>query len=344
MSPKSPSKDLTQAIKGLALQSGAALVGIASIDRFDPQPPYYDKAPRGHDPRDYVPNAKSVISFAQPVLNAVMDAPAALADVDMEMIPPDIKHPYLEMLYQLVGHRVQDYMLEQIGQVVGQMIQIEGFETMIFPTTGLHPNMPPTGIGVNETRLSDQQIWQGPSKKWADKYSPFRYTFGPVSHRHAATRAGLGEFGYNNIVLTREFGPRQRFNTIITEAELVPDPLISEPICLRDNCRLCLKACIMEAITLRDDPSFSDYRLVDKVNKDVIFVDTPAKTDPVTCNSRRTRIPDSPIRGDCARVCPLPVTRTHLPVRLKAMMEEWVAERGVSLGAAGGVAEGTFRG
>jgi epoxyqueuosine reductase QueG len=344
MSANGPSRDLTQAIKELARQSGAALVGIAPIERFDPQPPYYDKAPRGHDPRDFVPNAKSVISYAQPVLNAVMDAPAVLADMDIEMIPPDIKYPYLELLYGTVGHRLQDYMLEQIGQLVGQMVQMEGFETMIFPTTGLHPHQAPTGHGASEEHLSDQQIWQGPNKKWSDKYSPFRYTFGPLSHRHAATRAGLGEFGYNNIVVTREFGPRQRFNTIVTEAELVPDPLISEPICLRDNCRLCMKACIVEAITLRDDRSFSDYRLVDKVDKDVIFIDTPAKTDPVSCNQRRARIPNSPVRGDCARICPLPVTRTHLPVRLKAMVEEWIAERGMRLGEEGDVAKGEFRG
>jgi len=344
MSSRTPSVDLTQAVKDLAIERGAALVGIASIDRFDPQPPYYDRAPLGHDPRDFVPQARSVISFAQPVLNAVMDASAALADVEVAMVPPDVKYSYLEMLYQTVGHRVQDYMLEQIGQVVGQMLQMAGYETMIFPTTGLHPNVAPSGIGVREEGMTDQQIWQGPSKKWSDKYSPFRYTFGPLSHRHAATRAGLGEFGYNNIVLTREFGPRQRFNTIVTEAELVPDPLLSEPICLRDNCRLCLKACIMEAITLRDDRSFSDYRLVDQVDKDVIFVDTPAKTDPVTCNSRRNRIPNSPIRGDCARVCPVPVTRTHLPARLKAMVEEWVRERGTGLGAEGDVKGDGFRG
>lgn len=338
------SVDLTQAIKELAKAQGAALVGIAPIERFDPQPPYYDRAPKGHDPRDFVPNARSVISFAQPVLNAVMDAPAALADIAVEMVPPDVKYPYLEMLYQTVGHRVQDYMLEQIGQVVGQMIQLEGYETMIFPTTGLHPHVAPTGIGLREEGLTDQQIWQGPSKKWADKYSPFRYTFGPLSHRHAATRAGLGEFGYNNIVLTPQFGPRQRFNTIVTEAELVPDPLIEEPICLRDNCRLCLKACIMEAITLRDDPSFSDYRLVKQLHKDIIFIDTPAKTDPVTCNSRRARIPDSPIRGDCARICPVPVTRTHLPARLKAMVEEWIQEHQVEIGQESRLLRDVFQG
>ncbi len=326
MSRSEPLRDLTKAVKELCLARGAAIVGVASIERFDPMPPYYDSAPKGHDPRDFVPEARSVISFAQPILNAVMDAPAALADVDMAMIPPDIKHSYLELLYNTVGHRLQDYMLEQIAQVVGQTLQREGFETMIFPTTGLHPSMAPVGSGVEGQRLTDRQIWQGPSATWADMYSPFRYTFGPISHRHAATRAGLGEFGYNNIVLTREFGPRQRFNTIVTEAELVPDPLLAQPLCLRDSCRLCLEACIMGAITLRDDTSVHEYRSVDKVNKGVIFVDTPSRTDPVTCSQRRVRIPNSPIRGDCARICPVPTTRTHLPSRLKEMVERWTQQ------------------
>lgn len=327
MPKKGASQELTQAVKQWAKQAGAVLVGIAPIERFDPQPPYYDRAPRGHDPRDFVPNAKSVISIAQPILNPVMDAPAVLADVDVEMVPPDIKFPYLEMLYQTVGHRVQDYMLEQIAQVVGQNLLAEGFDAMIFPTTGLHPQMAPTGIGVNEEGLSDRQIWQGPNARWAQMYSPFRYTFGPISHRHVATRAGLGEFGYNNIVLTPQFGPRQRFNSIITDAELVPDPLISEPICLRENCLLCLKACIMAAITMRDDPQVKDYRSVQKVDRERIFIDTPAKTDPVMCNSRRVRIPDSPVRGDCARICPVPYERTHLPKRLQAIMEEWKSKK-----------------
>jgi epoxyqueuosine reductase QueG len=288
---------------------------VASVDRFEPMPPFGEKAPRGHHPRDFVPNARSVISIAQPVLPAVQNAPAALADVDIEMVPPDIKYPYLEMLYNISGHVVQDFMLEQISQIVGQHLMANGFDAMIFPTTGLHPK-PDNGAD-----LSDKEIWEGPSHGWAEKYSPFRYTFGPFSHRHAATRAGLGEFGYNNVVLTPQFGPRQRFNSIITEAELTPDPLIAEPICLRDNCLLCLKACIMQCITLRDDPTVRDYRSVAEVDPTQIFIDTPAKTDPTICRRRRERIGNSPIRGDCVRVCPVPKMPTHLPKRLEGIID-----------------------
>ena len=322
MSAQSSSQDLTRTIKERAKQAGAVLVGVAPIERFDPMPPYHDRAPQGHDPRDFVPDAKSVISIAMPVLNAVMDAPAALLDEEVELVPPDIKQGYLETLYHVMGHRVQDYMLEQIGQIVGQSLLLEGFDAMIFPTSGIHPRLPGSGGGGEES-LSERQIWNGPSREWSERLSPFGHSPGPFSHRHAATRAGLGEFGYNNLVLTPQFGSRQRFNSIITEAELVPDPLIEKPICLRDACKLCLKACYMNVITMRDDPDVRDYRSVDVVHKDVIFIDTPSKSDPRLCDTRRHRMLNPPVRGDCARICPVPHEPNRLPKRLQAIVREW---------------------
>lgn len=303
MTTKNDVEKLTQAVKKLAKQEGSVLVGVAPIERFDPIPPLFDRAPRGHDPRDFISNARSVISIAQPILDAVMEAPAALVDKDVEMVPPDVKHRYLEVLYNVTGHRTQDFMLEHIAQVVGQYLQRKGYRTMFFPTTGMHPQMP---------GMTEREIWEGPSRQWAELYSPFRYTFGPLSHRHAATRAGLGEFGYNNIVLTKEFGPRQRFNSIITEAELVPDPLIAKPICLRDKCILCLKTCPMGAITLRDN-----------VDKSQIFIDTPAKTDASLCTRRTDRAlyPKACFYGDCNRICPIPTEPKYLSNRLRSILE-----------------------
>ena len=303
---------LTQSVKEVARRHGAVLVGVASVDRFDPMPPLCDPAPKGHHPRDFVPEARSVISIAMPILNPVMDAPAILAEREMEMIPDYARYPYFEQLYNRVGHVVHDYMLEFTGQMVGQYLLSEGYQAMIFPTAGLHP-------GVEG--MTDKEIWEGPSKEWAARHSPFRYTFGPFSHRHAATRAGLGEFGYNNLVLTRQFGPRQRFNSIITDAELVTDPLVTEPICLRDECQLCLKACIMDCITMRDDPSVTDYRSVEEVERTQIFIDTPAKTDPTLCRRRREGKPESPVRGDCLRICPIPAPPGHLTERLKRLVD-----------------------
>ena len=318
--PESDVEELTRSVKETARRCGAALVGVAPVARFEPMPPLHDGAPRGHHPRDFLPEARSVISIAVPVRPAVLDAPAILAERELEMIPAHVRYPYFEQMYNRVGHVVHDFMLEFIGQMVGQYLLGRGHQAMIFPTTGLHPAV---------EGMTDVEIWEGSSDKAGARPSPFRYTFGPFSHRHAATRAGLGEFGYNNLVLTRQFGPRQRFNSFLTTAKLTPDPLVAEPICLRDECRLCLKACIMDCIAMRDDPSAADYRTVEKVDRARIFIDTPAKTDPTLCRRRREGRPDSPIRGDCVRICPVPAPPKHLTKRLECLVAEhgWPGER-----------------
>ncbi|NVM53780.1 MAG: epoxyqueuosine reductase [Candidatus Helarchaeota archaeon] len=65
---------------------------------------------------------------------------------------------------------------------------------------------------------------------------------GEFSHRHAAVAAGLGEFGYNRLVLTPQFGNRVRFCSIITEAPFSPDPMYDGPS-LCDRCKKCIEAC-----------------------------------------------------------------------------------------------------
>lgn len=62
------------------------------------------------------------------------------------------------------------------------------------------------------------------------------------SHRHAFVAAGLGEFGWNNMVLSEKYGPRNRLVSLITEAELEGDELYSgEPLC--DRCGMCEHMC-----------------------------------------------------------------------------------------------------
>jgi hypothetical protein len=65
--------------------------------------------------------------------------------------------------------------------------------------------------------------------------------------------AGLGEFGLNNLLLTPQYGPRVRLESMITTAELAPDPLCEGPICLGvDACGVCLESseCFGEIHTL----------------------------------------------------------------------------------------------
>jgi len=71
---------------------------------------------------------------------------------------------------------------------------------------------------------------------------------GLLSNRHAAVAAGFGEFGWNGLLLTPEYGPRVRVVTVLTEAEVEPRPLYSGPkLCYRTKCSVCIKVCPMNA-------------------------------------------------------------------------------------------------
>ncbi len=66
-----------------------------------------------------------------------------------------------------------------------------------------------------------------------------------IDVREAAVRAGLGEIGLCGEVLTPEFGPRQRFQLILTDAPLEPTPMPAGSVC--DRCGACAASCPLGA-------------------------------------------------------------------------------------------------
>ena len=64
---------------------------------------------------------------------------------------------------------------------------------------------------------------------------------GMVSLRLLGVAAGLGELGHSKLLLTPQFGPRQRVFAVFTDAELEPTPLFAGRIC--DGCLSCMRAC-----------------------------------------------------------------------------------------------------
>lgn len=66
---------------------------------------------------------------------------------------------------------------------------------------------------------------------------------GVLSHKHAAVQAGLGEFGLSNLLLTPQFGPRQRFAQVLTDAKLTPDKPLNANLC-KNTISECGFACI----------------------------------------------------------------------------------------------------
>ena len=85
------------------------------------------------------------------------------------------------------------------------------------------------------------------------------------SHRHAFVAAGLGEFGWNNMALSYEYGPRNRLVSLITEAELEGDPLYSgDPLC--DRCGMCEHMCPGKNYRkeMMLEPGYDEVRIEDK--------------------------------------------------------------------------------
>lgn len=111
------------------------------------------------------------------------------------------------------------------------------------------------------------------------------------SHRHAALLAGLGTFGVNNALITPKYGPRIRLGSIITTADLPPDPMQKDDLCTR--CMKCVQSCPVGALSGQDYPE----GLTDK---------TACTANSIELAQRRV----SPC-GICIAVCPVGEDRLH---------------------------------
>jgi epoxyqueuosine reductase QueG len=111
------------------------------------------------------------------------------------------------------------------------------------------------------------------------------------SHRHAAYIAGLGTFGINNMLLTPQFGPRVRFTSIFTTAEIGSDPVMPEDLCIQ--CMRCVSICPVRAIP---GPGYPD-----------------GITNKIACATRSEALLKRFISpcGLCIKVCPVGEDRTQ---------------------------------
>ncbi len=92
-------------------------------------------------------------------------------------------------------------------------------------------------IFPNPTEIEPQGVAVADGRPAPNVYPDFDY---------AAVACGLGEIGKNGLLLTPEFGSRQRFHMILTDAEIEPSPLFEGKIC--DGCGKCANSCPLGAI------------------------------------------------------------------------------------------------
>jgi ferredoxin len=84
---------------------------------------------------------------------------------------------------------------------------------------------------------------------------PFMTVAPPLSHRYVAVASGIGWLGRSGSVITPEYGATVSLSSVVTSAELEPDPLAVGDIC--QDCRLCVATCPSHFLSKGDDTTIS---------------------------------------------------------------------------------------
>jgi ferredoxin len=94
---------------------------------------------------------------------------------------------------------------------------------------------------------------------------------GPILYPPMAVKANLGEMGRNGLLITKEYGPRQRLSLISTNASPLPkqNPVDFKIADYCKNCGICIRECPTEA-TL-EEPITNENGNISRIDSDKCF-------------------------------------------------------------------------
>lgn len=167
----------------------------------------FDGGPRETHPTTLFPEAKSVIVYASRILKGSYRGIQEGTDWSGYWM-----YGYGNGIYSSLG---------AAGESIASLLEDHGHEAV--PSPGSHTLLdeaPPARAPLGRNRLAPCVT---------------------LHMRISAALAGLGEIGWSKVFLTPEFGPRQRFEILLTDAELDPDPLRLDSLC--DKCMACVRNC-----------------------------------------------------------------------------------------------------
>lgn len=166
--------------------------------------------PPEKNPLSIFPECKSVIVIGRRILRG------ALRGVE--------EGTNFDSTYSTFGYRwLEDNFLSRTTYEVTCFIETKGFEAV--PLFGYSEEGMATGAPVAEGKPAPNVI---------------------VDLDFSAHAAGLGDLGLGGFFITPEYGIRQRFALILTDAELEYDNVNKEKIC--GNCEACIRVCPFGAI------------------------------------------------------------------------------------------------
>jgi len=207
-------------VKKQALAFGADSVGIGSIDRWA-------NAPTQMDPKQIMPECKSVIAMAFRVHRGSLRG---------------IEEGTFFSNYSAMGYGGITYLYMPMTVInLSKFIEDQGYEAL--------------PMGHQSDWRSIDAYYTGAEgggrlkRRFSRPVAPGRAAPDVMIHlRIASYLCGLGEIGYSMMLLTPEFGPRNRVGVILTDVELEPDPIYDGPQ-LCNRCMACVRDCPTGAIS-----------------------------------------------------------------------------------------------
>jgi len=149
---------------------------------------HMEGAPEIMQPRRYLPDAQSMIAIGLHINEASCDL--------IERSVHDGAGPASYHSYQMFTLAMVNPQLDTIAFRGARFLEEQGYRAYPVPANMPHMLKP------------SAEYPGGP---------------GDISHKHVAVACGLGQIGWHNLLITPEFGTRQKLTTIITNAPIAPN-------------------------------------------------------------------------------------------------------------------------
>jgi len=172
-------------------------------------PERFDGVPPQNDPRSIFPDCRAVVVIGRRITRGSLRGWEEGTNRD---------------IYEMFGYSWLDKQFVALTNYeAAEWLEDRGWEAT--PVMCYPPDMPAQGVAVREGKPAPNVN---------------------LDMQYAAVAAGLGEIGLHGLFLSSRFGPRQRFQAVITDAPLEADPVLERTMC--SSCGACATVCPLGAI------------------------------------------------------------------------------------------------
>jgi len=220
-------------IREFLLSRGMTCVGFAPASVFA-------DAPAGHRPSDLVEGAETVVVMGLKLVGGNVNWPELAWDDSR----PGRIHAW--RVYEQCCFDSLNMKLEETAMELAIAFEVHDWHALYFPGS----TDPSSEEERSERMFGKRELTQPVN---LNKIESIQNELGgsstgfdaPFSFRHAAILAGLASMGANNLALHPVFGPRIRFNAVITNCKVDRyDTPLKESVCLYEKgCRKCVETC-----------------------------------------------------------------------------------------------------